>query len=87
MPITKSAKKADKQSEKKRAINLRRARTMKSITKEVEALVKDGKKAEAEKQMPKVQKAIDKALKKGVIKKNTAARRKSRISRLIKNSP
>jgi small subunit ribosomal protein S20 len=35
--------------------------------------------AEVEKMLPSVYKAIDKAAKRGVIKKNTAARKKSRL--------
>ena len=41
---------------------------------------------EAQKKLPDSYKAIDKALKRGLIKKNTAARKKSRLSRLIKKA-
>lgn len=33
--------------------------------------------------LPKAQKAIDKALKRGIIKKNTAARMKSRLAKRV----
>ena len=36
--------------------------------------------------LPKVYKALDKAAKVGVIKKNTASRKKSRVSKLIQRS-
>ncbi len=41
-------------------------------------------KKEAEKMLASAFAAIDKAAKKGVIKKNNAARKKSRLSRLVK---
>ena len=39
----------------------------------------------AQELLPKVYKSIDKAQKRGVIKKNTAARKKSRASALVKS--
>jgi small subunit ribosomal protein S20 len=41
-------------------------------------------KAEAKKLLSKAYQAIDKAAKRGVIKKNTASRRKSRLSKVTK---
>jgi len=46
--------------------------------------VKDKKMAEAKKLMPKAYSVIDKACKRGVIKKNTASRRKALISKMTK---
>jgi len=86
MPITKGAKKTLRSSENKRVYNVRTTRTMKSVVKSIEELVADKKVAEAEKMMPEAYKAIDKAAKKGIIKKNTAGRKKSRLSGLIKRS-
>lgn len=83
MPITKSAQKAMRGSLRKKVINDRRKRTMKEIMKKIEKLVKTDKK-EATKLLPTAYKAIDKAVKTGVIKKNNAARKKSRLSRIIK---
>jgi small subunit ribosomal protein S20 len=83
MPITKSAKKAMRGSLRKKAVNDRRKRTMKEIIKKIEKIVKTDKK-EATKLLPVAYKAIDKAVKTGVIKKNNAARKKSRLSRLVK---
>ena len=87
MPIKQSAKKALRQSEKKRAINLRRIRAIKTLNKQIESLVKQGKKEEAKAKLPIAQKAIDKASKRGVIKRNTASRKKSYIAKLVKVSP
>ena len=57
---------------------------MKDAVKDISKLLqeKSGEKAAAI--LPALQKAIDKAAKTGVIKKNNAARKKSRLSRLVK---
>lgn len=83
MPITKSAKKAVRGSLRKKALNDRRKRAMKEAIKKIEKLAK-GDKAEALKMLSSAFQAIDKAAKRGVIKKNNAARKKSRLSRLTK---
>jgi len=83
MPITKSAKKALRGSQKKRVFNLRRSREMKLKIKEVESLLKEGKKKEAETSLPQAYKAIDKAIKRGIIKKNTGARKKSQLAKKL----
>jgi small subunit ribosomal protein S20 len=83
MPITKSAKKALRQNRKKRLFNLRRIKKMKSLVKQLRGLIKEKKKEEALKILPKVYQAIDKAAKRGVIKKNTASRKKSRLMKAI----
>lgn len=77
MPIIESAKKALRQSKKKRARNVKKANAYKTAVKTMRKLVVTGKKDEAKKYLPKVYKAIDKAAKTGVIKKNKAARLKS----------
>lgn len=79
MPITTSAKKALRGSKKKRVFNIRRKTVMRDAVKDMEKLIKEGKKDEATKLLPKVQQAIDKATKRGIIKKNTADRKKSRL--------
>jgi small subunit ribosomal protein S20 len=84
MPITASAKKALRGSARKKAVNDRRKKTMKDSIKEVEKLVKAKSTAEAKKLLSKVQSAIDKAAKKGVIKANTASRKIARMSRITK---
>ena len=83
MPITKSAEKAMRGSLRKKAVNDRRKRAMKEVIKKIDKSVKTDKK-EAEKMLSSAFKAIDKAAKSGVLKKNTAARRKSRLSRSVK---
>ena len=82
MPITTSAKKALRQSIKRRARNLTRSNAYKSAVKELKKAVAVGK-SEAQKTLPKVYKAIDKAAKNGIIKKNKAARLKSGVAKLL----
>lgn len=79
MPITKGAKKAHRSSLKKRVFNLRRTREMNDVVKKTRKAIAGGDAAEAEKMLPAAYKAIDKAAKRGVIKENTASRKKSRL--------
>ncbi|OGI64508.1 30S ribosomal protein S20 [Candidatus Nomurabacteria bacterium RIFCSPLOWO2_02_FULL_40_10] len=83
MPITQSAKKAVRGSLRKKAFNDRRMRAMKEIIKKIEKIVKTDKK-EALKMLSDAFAVIDKAAQKGVIKKNNAARKKSRLSKITK---
>ena len=83
MPITQSAKKAIRGSLRKKAFNDQRKKVMKEIIKKIEKVAKTNK-AEAVKMLPGVFQAIDKSAQKGVIKKNNAARKKSRLSKLVK---
>lgn len=83
MAITKSAKKALRQNIKRRSKNITRKNTLKHVLKEVKSLVAAKKIEEAKKLLPRVYKTLDKVAKTGVIKKNTASRKKSRIAKLI----
>lgn len=83
MAITKGAKKAIKVSARKRVFNIRRKATLHDVVKTYNLYIKEGKKAEATKLLPEVYKAIDKSAKRGIIKKNTAARKKSRLSKAL----
>ncbi len=84
MPIKESAKKALRQSKKREAANLKRKKAMKDISKKIAKLAAAKKIKEAQKLIPLAYKAIDKAAKVGVIKKNAASRKKSRLMRLLK---
>jgi small subunit ribosomal protein S20 len=86
MAITKSAKKAARGSLRKRVFNLRRAGAMRSSIKDVRKLVTAKDIDAAKKNLSEAYKAIDKAMKRGVIKKNTAARKKSRLAQLVKKA-
>jgi len=83
MPITKSAKKALRQNIKRRKLNLQKINKIKNLIKKVRTLVSQNKKMEAVNLLPQVYKILDKAAKTGLIKKNTATRKKSRITILI----
>lgn len=83
MAIIKSAKKALRQSLKRRVKNSNQKKGIKDLIKKVKNLVSQKKTEEAKKLLPKVYKILDKAAKTGLIKKNTAARKKSRITKLI----
>ena len=84
MAITRGAKKAHRSSLRKREFNLRRKDKISRAVKTLKKLVASGKKKEAEAMMGEVQSALDKAVKGKMIKKNTAARKKSRLSKLVK---
>lgn len=86
MPISKSAKKTHQQTERKRVFNVRRSGAMKDVLKRVHKAIAGGSKADAEKLVPEAYKAIDKAEKRGIIKANTAARKKSRLIAAIKRA-
>ena len=83
MPITSSAKKALRSSKRKRVFNLRRKDEMQNVIKEYKKLVSAKRTEDAKRLIPKLQKAIDKAAKRGLIKKNTASRKKSRLIKTI----
>ncbi len=86
MPITKSAKKALRQSHRRRAQNLIKKEAYKRLVKEIKKHVTSGKMKEAEKLLPQLYKALDKAAKTNVIKKNKAARLKSRLTKLLQQA-
>ncbi len=82
MPITRSAKRAVRVSTRKKAVNDRNKKAVKESIKTVEKTV--AAKGDTKKILSSAFSAIDKAAKRGVITKNTAARRKSRLSRITK---
>jgi small subunit ribosomal protein S20 len=87
MAITANAKKAHRASLKKHIFNLRRKRVVTSTVKDVRKQIIAGKsfstKGEATEALSAAFKALDKAAKTGVIKKNTASRKKSRLAKAI----
>jgi len=83
MPITTSAKKALRGSARKRNFNLNKKELINKAVKKVKKLVSEKKLKEARDFMPEVQRILDKSVKTGLIKKNTASRKKSRISAMI----
>lgn len=82
MAITKSAKKAHRASLRKRVFNIRRKRALTDTVKTVrKAIATDV--AAAETSLSAAYQAIDKAAKTGIIKKNAASRKKSRLAKAI----
>mgnify|MGYP001587947323 CR=1 FL=1 len=84
MAIIKSAKKAIRSSARKQVFNLKRKITMRDLIKNFKKLVAAKKPEEAKKLVPNLYQAIDKAAKRGVIDKKTAARKKSRLIASLK---
>ncbi len=82
MANTSSAKKAQRVALRRRVFNARRRSAMKSAVKDIGKSI-IAKNADAAKMLPTLQGAIDKAVKKGTIHKNTAARMKSRIAKRL----
>ncbi len=77
MPITRSAKKALRQSKSRRVGNLKRINGYKNAVKQFNKLVAANQIKEAAATLDKVYQSLDKATKAGVIKANKAARLKS----------
>ncbi len=82
MPVKQSAIKALRQSEKRAKRNRTRKRTVKKLTKESLVAI-EKKEANAIKKVEAACKAIDKAVEKGTLHKNTGARKKSRLMKKI----
>jgi len=83
MPITRSAKKALRQSIRRRAQNLKRKEAYKSGIKEIRRMIAGNNFNQAKNLLPKIYKALDKAAKTRVIAKNKASRLKSRLARSL----
>ena len=79
MPIIKSAKKAARQAEKRTEHNV-------GIKKDVKAAVKAFKTKPTAKSLAKAQSEYDKAVKKNLLKKNTASRRKAALHAFAKKA-
>ena len=79
MAITEGAKKAIRQSKRKHAMNDARRKALREGLKAVRGAEKGDVKV-----LAAAYKAIDKAAKRGLLKKNTAARRKAKVSKTLK---
>ena len=83
MPIIKSSKKALRKSQKRKKHNLQKKRKLKDLLKKMNLLILEKKLKEAKELLPQIYKALDKAAKTNLIKKNTAGRRKSKINKSL----
>lgn len=83
LPNIKSAKKRVAVTEAKTAVNRMAKSSLKTSIKKVQATVLEGDPKACASAYVDAQKAIDKAVARGLLHKNTAARRKSRLAREI----
>lgn len=75
-----SALKRARQTERRTQRNRSNTSRLRSVLREMRQALNRGDKAAAEQVFPRTVSALDKAIQKGVLHKNTAARYKSRIS-------
>ena len=83
MPIIESSIKRARQNLVRRARRQPFKSRLKSVVKTYLELIEEGKKEEAKKLLPTVMKVIDTSTKKQILHRNTAARQKSRLSKMI----
>lgn len=79
MPNHKSAKKRVRQSERRRLVNRSNRTRLRSSVKDLRGAL-DGDAKQAVELLPKTISEIDKAVQKGVLHRNAAARHKSRLT-------
>lgn len=79
----KSSVKRARQTIKKNALNRSRTSIVTTAVKKLRAAITEGDKAEATKLLPEAQKMINRLAKTGVIKKETASRKTSRLASQI----
>jgi small subunit ribosomal protein S20 len=75
-----SAKKSIRQNKKRRPHNIAISSELKTLTKKLNAFIDDGKSVEAAKALSVVMSKLDKAAKKGLIKRQNSDRKKSRLA-------
>lgn len=83
MPNSPSAKKSLRQNEKRRLTNRTRISTLKTQNKKLLSAIAEKDIESIDKQLPLTIKLIDKTAAKGLIKKNTASRKKSKLMKQI----
>jgi len=83
MANTKSAEKSARQSEKRHARNAAVTTAIKSRQKKLRATISSGDAAAAKVQFDDLSSALDKAAKRGIIHRNVANRRKSRLNKAV----
>lgn len=83
MPNTQSAKKAHRQSQRRRVRNIKKITQARNAVKDLRKLIAAGKLMEAKTLLPRMYQKLDKAVKTGAIQKNTASRKKSRLTKLL----
>ena len=84
MPNLKSSKKSVKTEKNQQIANTTYTSKVKNSMKRLEKAVKEKDGAKAKEELKTVIKDIDKCASKGLIKKNTSARQKSRLNKKVK---
>ncbi len=87
MANTPSAKKAIRKIERRTAVNRNRRSRMRTFTRKVEEAIERGEKAAAEAAFRAAQPERMRAAQKGVLHKNTASRKVSRLAKRISALP
>lgn len=83
MPVKKSAMKRQRQNSKINLLNKSFKSSLRTAIKKVEAAVEANDKDAATNALPTAFKKLDKAVSKGLVKKNNASRNKSRLAKLV----
>lgn len=85
MPIKKAAFKALRQSKKRRIQNQRIQKQLKEFEKKLRKALAEKNQEILTKLIPEIAQRFDKAARKGVIRKNTARRKKSRLMKKLRS--
>lgn len=86
LPNIKSSIRSVKTDAERRAKNAAEKSAVRTAAKKVEAQVAEGNKAEAEVTLKKASSLLDKAAQSGVISKNAAARKKSKLAKKVNSA-
>jgi small subunit ribosomal protein S20 len=86
MPNHKSAEKRVRQNEKRRDINRGNRGRLRTGIKKLRAAIESGEAGAAQELLPQTVSLIDKAVQKGVLHRNAAARHKSRLTAHVSES-
>ena len=83
MPRRRTSLKSQRKDKRRRSRNLKIKRDIKKAIKKINAYLLAKNVAEAKDFLPRIFSKLDKAAKKGIIKENNAARKKSRLTRAL----
>lgn len=83
MPITRSAAKRIRSDRKRQLRNVQAESELKTLTKRFLELTREGNGSRAQEAFRTLVKRLDQAASRGIIHRNTASRKKSRLSRFL----
>ena len=87
MPNIKQQKKRVRLAAEQRLENLRYRSTIKTLTKRLQTAAEGGDTAAVETEQRNVVKLIDRAVARGALHRNAAARKKSQVARIVSGGP